>query len=147
MTSEILIMTPTAIALAADSVVTIGNSKTYDGANKLFMLSNNPPSGIMIYNNANFYNIPMETIIKDFRKKMRRENIGKIEDYKSKLEDYLKQIKEENQIQDIPLIELIKLFSNKLMKLNIKMRIILLKLLRIKSRFHKIFKRNLKIFF
>lgn len=114
MTSEILIMTPTAIALAADSVVTIGNSKTYDGANKLFMLSNNPPSGIMIYNNANFYNIPMETIIKDFRKKMRRENIGKIEDYKSKLEDYLKQIKEENQIQDIPLIELIKLFSNKL---------------------------------
>ena len=63
MTSEILIMTPTAIALAADSVVTIGNSKTYDGANKLFMLSNNPPSGIMIYNNANFYNIPMETKI------------------------------------------------------------------------------------
>lgn len=67
MTSEILIMTPTAIALAADSVVTIGNSKTYDGANKLFMLSNNPPSGIMIYNNANFYNIPNGNYNKRFQ--------------------------------------------------------------------------------
>lgn len=114
MTSEILIMTPTAIALAADSVVTIGNSKTYEGANKLFMLSNNPPSGMMIYNNANFYNIPMETIIKDFREKMEKEDIREIDDYKSKLGEYLKQIKEKNQIQSIPLTELIKLFSNKL---------------------------------
>lgn len=67
MTSELLILTPSAVALAADSAVTIGGKKTYNGVNKLFMLSNNPPMGIMTYNIANFLNIPLETIIKEFR--------------------------------------------------------------------------------
>ena len=68
MTSEIVIMTPNAVALAADSAVTIDYKKTYNGINKLFMLSNNPPVGIMFYNNVSFLNIPFETIIKEFRK-------------------------------------------------------------------------------
>lgn len=67
MTSELLILTPSAVALAADSAVTIGGKKTYNGVNKLFMLSNNPPMGIMTYNLANFLNIPLETLIKEFR--------------------------------------------------------------------------------
>ena len=54
MTSKVLIMTPSAVAMAADSVVTINGNKPYGGVNKLFMLSKNPPRGIMIYNNANF---------------------------------------------------------------------------------------------
>ena len=67
MTAEILIMNRNAIAMAADSVVTVGNQKTYTGANKLFMLSNNPPMGIMIWNNADFMGIPLESLIKEFR--------------------------------------------------------------------------------
>ena len=67
MTSEILILTPSAVALAADSAVTIGNRKTYNGVNKLFMLSNDPPMGIMTYNLSDFSNVPFETIIKEFR--------------------------------------------------------------------------------
>ena len=67
MTAEILIMNKNAIALAADSAVTIGNEKTYNGVNKLFMLSNNPPMGIMIYGVSEFLGLPFETLIKEYR--------------------------------------------------------------------------------
>ena len=69
MTSEIIIVNKNAIVMAADSAVTVGGSKTYTGVNKLFMLSNNPPMGIMIFGAADFENIPMETLIKEYHKK------------------------------------------------------------------------------
>lgn len=98
MTSEILIMTPNAIAMAADSVVTVSNKKTYEGVNKLFMLSNNPPMGIMIYSNANFFNFPMETIIKDFREKVKtlEKHHTTVNEFKTTFEQYLKKICESN---------------------------------------------------
>lgn len=68
MTAEILIMNKHAIALAADSVVTVNEEITYEGVNKLFMLSNDPPMGIMIYGSAEFMGIPMETLIKEYKK-------------------------------------------------------------------------------
>lgn len=70
MTAEILIMNKTAIAMAADSMVTVtskNSKKTYEGVNKLFMLCNNPPMGVMTYGNANFMDIPMETLIKEYK--------------------------------------------------------------------------------
>lgn len=68
MTAEIAIMNKRAIALAADSAVTIGDrSKFYNTANKLFMLSKYEPLGIMIYNNAEFMGIPWDIIIKNYR--------------------------------------------------------------------------------
>ena len=89
MTSEVLIMTPSAVAMAADSVVTVNGNKTYEGVNKLFMLSNNPPMGIMTYNNANFLTFPMETIIKDFRDKISDKKFDTIYDFKKEFNDYL----------------------------------------------------------
>ena len=68
MTSETLIMNKDCIAMASDSAVTVGNFKTYTGANKLFMLSNDPPMGMMIYGSANFENILLETLISEFSK-------------------------------------------------------------------------------
>ena len=51
LTAEIIIMNKTAVALAADSAVTIGveGKKTYNTVNKLFTLSKYHPVGIMIY--------------------------------------------------------------------------------------------------
>ena len=90
MTSEVLIMTPSAVAMAADSVVTINGNKTYEGVNKLFMLSKNPPMGIMIYNNVNFIAIPFETLIKDFREQiMDDETANTVDDFKNKFKEYL----------------------------------------------------------
>lgn len=89
MTSELLIMNSSAVALAADSVVTVDNRKTYTGVNKLFMLSNNPPMGIMTYNLATFLGIPLETIIKEFRKEISEKDIHSICEFKDEFEKFL----------------------------------------------------------
>ena len=89
MTSEILIMNKNAIAMAADSAVTVGNSKTYNGVNKLFMLSNDPPMGVMIFGSANFENIPLETLIKEYRKITNFKENNDIISIKNNFLDYL----------------------------------------------------------
>ena len=71
MTAEVAILNKSAVALAADSKVTIGfggSEKTYDSVNKIFTLSKRHPVGCMIYGNADFMQYPWETIIKLYRK-------------------------------------------------------------------------------
>lgn len=71
MTTEIAILNKTAVALAADSKVTVrseDDEKTYDTVNKLFTLSRIHPVGVMVYGNADFMEFPWETIIKMYRK-------------------------------------------------------------------------------
>lgn len=97
MTSELIILTPSAVALAADSAVTIGNEKTYHGVNKLFQLSNDPPMGIMAYNNAVFLNVPIETIIKEFSKSIKELNLSTLDEIKDLLESYLTSIVENSK--------------------------------------------------
>lgn len=89
MTAEILIVNKSAIALAADSAVTVGNIKTYEGVNKLFMLCNNPPMGIMIYGNAEFLDIPMETLIKEYREIIKENEYSNVETIISEFLKYL----------------------------------------------------------
>ncbi len=85
-------MTPSAVAMAADSVITVNGNKTYEGVNKLFMLSNNPPMGIMTYNKASFLNFPMETLIKDFRSKISKKEYNTISDFKNAFDTYLNEV-------------------------------------------------------
>lgn len=101
MTSEILIINKNAIAMAADSAVTVGNKKTYMGVNKLFMLSNNPPMGIMIFGSANFGSVPMETLIKEFRSKTNFEQLASIENIKNEFLSYLDNISNEDTSIDL----------------------------------------------
>ena len=54
MTSEVVVMNRLGIALASDSAATVyvgGRVKFYH-ADKLFMLSNHQPVGVMVYNNS-----------------------------------------------------------------------------------------------
>lgn len=84
MTAEISILNKTAIALAADSAVTIENSKDrkiFNTVNKLFMLSKYHPIGIMIYGNADINGMPWENIIKYYRKDLRDKKLDTIEEY------------------------------------------------------------------
>ena len=83
-----MILTPSAVVLAADSTVTIENKKTYAGVNKLFKLSNDPPMGIMTYNNAEFLSIPIETIIKEFAKRARDLNLFTLDDIVSEFKSF-----------------------------------------------------------
>lgn len=70
MTAEIAILNRTAVALAADSIATLTGpegQKTYDSAEKIFELSRFQPIGLMIYNNAEFMNAPLEILARKFR--------------------------------------------------------------------------------
>ena len=96
MTAEILIMNKSAIAMAADSVITVGNQKTYTGVNKLFMLSNNPPMGIMIYDSADFMNIPLESLIKEFRSKYGNE-LNNVQGFMTHFLEFIRKFALENR--------------------------------------------------
>ena len=63
-------MNKSAVALAADSKVSIGGvgtQKAYDSVNEVFTLSKVHPVGAMVFGNAEFMQYPWETIIKDYR--------------------------------------------------------------------------------
>lgn len=80
MTAEIGILNKSAVALAADSAVTI-HQKIYNSANKLFELSEHHPVGIMIYGSAEFMGIPWETIIKAYRAELGEQSFPTIQEY------------------------------------------------------------------
>jgi hypothetical protein len=73
MTAVLGILNKQAVAIAADSAVTIGgpnNHKIFNRANKVFALSKRHPVGIMLFNSASFMTTPWETIIKLYRKRL-----------------------------------------------------------------------------
>lgn len=96
MTSEILIMNKNAIVMAADSAVTVDNKKSYMGVNKLFLLSNDPPMGIMIFGSADFVNVPLETLIKEYREQTDFKELGNINNIKEDFIEYLSGICQED---------------------------------------------------
>jgi len=84
MTAEIALMNKEAIALAADSAVTMTTGsipKIFPSANKIFALSKYHPVGIMIYGAASFMGVPWEIIIKIYRNKLCKKSFLKLEDY------------------------------------------------------------------
>jgi hypothetical protein len=89
MTAEVAIVNSGAIALAADSAVTIGGQKIYNSAIKLFALSKTEPVAIMIYGNANLLDVPWETLIKSFRILNGIKKFDKLEEYSQEFLNYL----------------------------------------------------------
>jgi len=84
MTAEIVTMNKEAIALAADSAVTsrvAGGQKIFTSADKIFVLSDHHPVGIMFFNNASFMGIPWDTIVKSFRLSLPKEGFDTLEEY------------------------------------------------------------------
>ncbi len=89
MTSEIVIMNKNVIVMAADSAVTVNNEKTYNGANKLFKLSDTHPMAMMIFGTATFGSISLESLIKGFVNKTDFEDLEDILKVKEAFLDYL----------------------------------------------------------
>ncbi|MBM1143644.1 hypothetical protein GN155_007640 [Alcanivorax sp. ZXX171] len=89
MTAEVAIANASAIALAADSAVTIGDQKIYNSALKLFSLSKVAPVGVMIYGNAGLLSVPWETLIKTYRKSVGGKTYDTLEQYATDFLDYL----------------------------------------------------------
>jgi hypothetical protein len=92
MTAEIAVMNRQAIALAADSAVTVNypnGQKIYNSVNKLFMLSKYAPVGIMVYGVADLTGVPWETIIKCFRRELDQTRLPNLQDYADRLIEYI----------------------------------------------------------
>jgi hypothetical protein len=83
-TAEIAILNKGAVALAADSAVTISvgaGQKIYNTVNKLFTLSKYRPVGIMIHGGAEFMGIPWESIIKEYRRQLAKTEYDNLRQY------------------------------------------------------------------
>ena len=92
MTSEVVVMNRAGVALAADSAVTVergGSQKVRHLALKLFTLSKYRPVGVMVYNNASLLGVPMETIIKLFRRRLGKKAYRTLPEYGEALIQYL----------------------------------------------------------
>lgn len=84
MTSEVVLMNRQAVAMAADSAVTISGHqyiKTYQSVDKLFPLVDGQPVAVMIYNNAEIMSTPWETVISLYREALRGQSLDRVEDY------------------------------------------------------------------
>ena len=92
MTSEVVVMNRMAVALAADSAVTVevgDTSKVRDSALKLFTLSKYRPVGVMVYNSSSILGVPLETIIKLFRRELGTKAFDTLPEYGDALISYL----------------------------------------------------------
>lgn len=92
MTALVSVLNTHAVALAADSAITInrpGNRKVHNGGNKLFALSKYHPVGIMYCGNCDFMDTPLEVIIKMYRDHIGHKDFDTIEDYRN---DFIKYI-------------------------------------------------------
>jgi hypothetical protein len=92
MTSEVAVMNRLAVALAADSALSVSSGKrkkVYNSANKLFMLSQSHPVGVMVYDSGSLMGVPWETLIKTFRHSLGNEDLPRLEDYGDRLIAYI----------------------------------------------------------
>ncbi|CAN1555282.1 Endolysin/autolysin [Fimbriimonadaceae bacterium] len=90
MTAEVAILNKQAVAMAADSAVTVGDLKIFNTVNKLFALSKHSPVGIMVYSSAEIMGVPVEAVVKEFRRALGRETFDQIEGYSRKFEEFLR---------------------------------------------------------
>lgn len=96
MTAEIVIMNKEAVALAADSAVSLvtgpaeNPQKIFTSANKIFRLSNNHTVAFMIFNNAAFLGIPWEPLITRFGDSIGPAPLPVLADYAERFLNFLK---------------------------------------------------------
>jgi hypothetical protein len=88
MTAEIVIMNKNAVALAADSAVTVEHitasgrvQKIFNTVNKLFALSKYHQVGIMVFGNSEIIGIPWEVVIKIYRETLKDKASPTIKSY------------------------------------------------------------------
>jgi hypothetical protein len=92
MTSEVVLMNRQAVAMAADSAVTISGAnylKTYQSVDKLFPLVDGQPVAVMIYNNAEIMSTPWETVISLYREQAAGRSFDTLDGYAKDFMNFL----------------------------------------------------------
>lgn len=94
MTAIVGVLNKHAVAIAADSAVTMGNThKVVNSANKIFTLSKYHPVAVMTYSSASFMGVPWDIIIKEYRKQLKSKCFVKLEYY---VDDFMKYLHKEH---------------------------------------------------
>lgn len=89
MTALVGILNKHAVAIAADSAVTVNVSsghKVLNSANKIITLSKYHPIAVMIYSSASFMGTPWDLIIKLYREQLKDEEKNTVKEY---IEDFI----------------------------------------------------------
>jgi hypothetical protein len=93
MTAVVGILNTGAVAIAADSAVTVTGptgQKIYNTGNKIFQLSKKHPIGIAIYGSGSLMVTPWEVIIKSFRKNLGDGKFGTVIEYRDSFLEFLR---------------------------------------------------------
>lgn len=109
MTAIVGILNKQAVAVAADSAVTVGGgTKIYNTANKIFNLSKGCPVGIAVYGNAALNGcVPWEVVIKMYRKHIGTKKYPTLSEY---VDDFFNYVRNYSQkyISDKDALEVLK---------------------------------------
>lgn len=90
MTAIVGVLNKHAVAIAADSAATMGDThKVVNSANKIFTLSKYHPVAVMTYNNAAFMGVPWDIIIKQYRRELGERCFQRLNDYIVDFIDFL----------------------------------------------------------
>ena len=82
MTTIVGVLNKRAVAIAADSAVTVGDThKVMNTGNKIFSLSKYAPVGIAIYGSASMMDTPWEVIIKCYRRELKTKKFQYLREY------------------------------------------------------------------
>lgn len=91
MTAIVAVLNKHAVAIAADSAVTMGDThKVVNSGNKIFTLSKYHPVAIMTYSNASLMGVPWDIIIKQYRKDLNDKCFPHVHDYVEDFIEYLR---------------------------------------------------------
>lgn len=91
MTSIVGVLNKRAVAIAADSAVTVGDThKVMNTGNKIFSLSKYAPVGIAIYGSASMMDTPWEVIIKCYRRELKARKFLYLKEYVDDFMHYLR---------------------------------------------------------
>ena len=91
MTTIVGVLNKRAVAIAADSAVTVGDThKVMNTGNKIFTLSKYAPVGIAIYGNASLMDTPWEVIIKCYRRELKAKKFLYLREYVDDFIQYLR---------------------------------------------------------
>ena len=89
MTSQVMILTKRFGILATDRQQTMADGKTYGGINKIFELSRLHSAGVMLNGNPDLQEVPMETLITEFKSKTNFNEIKTIKEIKDRFIKFL----------------------------------------------------------
>ena len=91
MTAIVGVLNKHAVAIAADSAVTlVGGRKVMNSATKLFALSKYHPVSIAVYGNAEFIGTPWEIIIKEYRNQLGSQSFPSLRQYVDNFQRFLR---------------------------------------------------------